>query len=234
MARVGLSAIHHATTSVSETFPRQRSSGSSRPGQNSTRSSAQTLTSDMSRSSKIEERRWGPAIRTRTGRSGRPSTCPRSSRASRKSLGRSAVLLDSLDDEPGADRRGERPLRGSRTVLGRVAVRDARHRPSTSALLLDLDDAERVALGAVLKYLVMRYDRLFGTPFPYSMGVHQAPTTGARARAPICICTSTHRCCGQRASASSWSATNSSPSPNATSPPRRLRSGYGRRRRDRC
>ena len=46
-----------------------------------------------------------------------------------EALGRSAVLLDSLDDEPGADRRGERPLRGGRTVLGRVAVRDCSSSP---------------------------------------------------------------------------------------------------------
>jgi UDPglucose--hexose-1-phosphate uridylyltransferase len=79
----------------------------------------------MYRSSKIEERRWGRAIRTRTGRSGRPTTCPS---------------------------------------------------------LLDLDDVARAALGSVLKNLVKRYDGLFGTPFPYSLGIHQAPTTGAEAR----------------------------------------------------
>ena len=55
----------------------------------------------------------------------------------------------------------------------------ARRRVSS---LLDLDDEERMALGPVLKNLVRRYDGLFGTPFPYSMGIHQAPTTGAEAR----------------------------------------------------
>ena len=39
--------------------------------------------------------------------------------------------------------------------------------------LLELDDAERRALAAILKALVQRYDRLFDTRFPYSMGLHQ-------------------------------------------------------------
>ena len=37
---------------------------------------------------------------------------------------------------------------------------------------------ERSALASVLRRLVRRYDRLFATRFPYSMGVHQAPTDG--------------------------------------------------------
>ena len=99
-----------------------------------------------------------------------------------EALGRSAVLLDSLDDER------ERIVEENDHFVAVVPywavwpfetlVIARRRAPS----LLDLDDAERAALGAVLKNLVMRYDRLFGTPFPYSMGVHQAPTTGARAR----------------------------------------------------
>ena len=48
--------------------------------------------------------------------------------------------------------------------------------------LLDLDDTERASLGPLLKSLVKRYDGLFGTQFPYSMGIHQAPTTGAGSR----------------------------------------------------
>jgi UDPglucose--hexose-1-phosphate uridylyltransferase len=38
-----------------------------------------------------------------------------------------------------------------------------------------LDNVERDALGDVLKRLTTRYDNLFETPFPYSMGVHQQP-----------------------------------------------------------
>jgi UDPglucose--hexose-1-phosphate uridylyltransferase len=38
-----------------------------------------------------------------------------------------------------------------------------------------LHSAERDALADVLKRLTTRYDNLFETPFPYSMGVHQQP-----------------------------------------------------------
>ena len=38
-----------------------------------------------------------------------------------------------------------------------------------------MDAARRRAAG-----LVRRYDRLFGTRFPYSMCIHQAPTDGSR------------------------------------------------------
>ena len=43
-----------------------------------------------------------------------------------------------------------------------------------------LEGAERRDLAALLGALVRRYDRLFATPFPFSMGVHQAPTDGER------------------------------------------------------
>jgi UDPglucose--hexose-1-phosphate uridylyltransferase len=41
--------------------------------------------------------------------------------------------------------------------------------------LPDLDPPQRDALAAVLIRLLVRYDALFGVPFPYSMGWHQAP-----------------------------------------------------------
>ena len=41
------------------------------------------------------------------------------------------------------------------------------------ASLLELDGDERKALAAILQRLVQRYDRLFDTRFPYSMGLHQ-------------------------------------------------------------
>ena len=44
------------------------------------------------------------------------------------------------------------------------------------ASLSDLLDEEREDLAAILKALTTRYDNLFRTPFPYSMGLHQAPT----------------------------------------------------------
>lgn len=45
--------------------------------------------------------------------------------------------------------------------------------------LPDLDDAERMALADLLKRLLTRYDNLFETSFPYSMGWHGQPTDGA-------------------------------------------------------
>ncbi len=41
--------------------------------------------------------------------------------------------------------------------------------------LPDLNDGERNALANILKRLLTRYDNLFETPFPYSMGWHGAP-----------------------------------------------------------
>jgi UDPglucose--hexose-1-phosphate uridylyltransferase len=37
---------------------------------------------------------------------------------------------------------------------------------------------EKQAFAAILKELTMRFDRLFDTSFPYSSGIHQAPTDG--------------------------------------------------------
>ena len=41
-----------------------------------------------------------------------------------------------------------------------------------------LSDAARTSLADILKRLTTRYDNLFETSFPYSMGFHQAPTDG--------------------------------------------------------
>lgn len=43
--------------------------------------------------------------------------------------------------------------------------------------LPDLSDPERDALAAILKRMLSRYDNLFETSFPYSMGWHGAPTS---------------------------------------------------------
>ncbi|TBW38738.1 UDP-glucose--hexose-1-phosphate uridylyltransferase [Siculibacillus lacustris] len=48
-----------------------------------------------------------------------------------------------------------------------------------AASLTDLDAAERESLAEALSALTIRYDNLFQTSFPYSMGFHQAPTDGA-------------------------------------------------------
>ena len=44
------------------------------------------------------------------------------------------------------------------------------------ASLLDLTNEERDALADMLKRITTRYDNLFETSFPYSMGIHQQPT----------------------------------------------------------
>lgn len=49
-----------------------------------------------------------------------------------------------------------------------------RHMPRIS----DMNDAERTALADAYKQLAIVYDKLFDTSFPYSSGIHQAPTDG--------------------------------------------------------
>ena len=44
--------------------------------------------------------------------------------------------------------------------------------------LPDLNDSERKSLADILKRYLIRYDNLFETSFPYSMGWHGAPTDG--------------------------------------------------------
>jgi UDPglucose--hexose-1-phosphate uridylyltransferase len=48
------------------------------------------------------------------------------------------------------------------------------HRPR----MTDLTDGEKDALASILKSLLVRYDNLFQTEFPYTMGWHGAPTDG--------------------------------------------------------
>jgi UDPglucose--hexose-1-phosphate uridylyltransferase len=47
-----------------------------------------------------------------------------------------------------------------------------------AANLADLNDSERFLLADLLRRLTIRYDNLFESPFPYSMGFHQSPTDG--------------------------------------------------------
>jgi UDPglucose--hexose-1-phosphate uridylyltransferase len=44
--------------------------------------------------------------------------------------------------------------------------------------LMGLDNSARYALADILKRITTRYDNLFETSFPYSMGFHQQPTDG--------------------------------------------------------
>lgn len=46
--------------------------------------------------------------------------------------------------------------------------------------ITDMTDAERTAYAEALKELTIRYDNLFETSFPYSAGIHQAPTDGKK------------------------------------------------------
>lgn len=45
--------------------------------------------------------------------------------------------------------------------------------------LADLDDKEKAALAEAIAEVTRRYDNLFQTHFPYSMGFHQAPLDGS-------------------------------------------------------
>jgi UDPglucose--hexose-1-phosphate uridylyltransferase len=47
-----------------------------------------------------------------------------------------------------------------------------------TASLAELDGKEQAALADILRRLTIRYDNLFETAFPYSMGFHQEPTDG--------------------------------------------------------
>ncbi len=51
--------------------------------------------------------------------------------------------------------------------------------PRRSVSALDqLNDAERTSLADILRQATIRYDNLFRTSFPYTMGFHQRPTDG--------------------------------------------------------
>lgn len=45
--------------------------------------------------------------------------------------------------------------------------------------LLDFDEQEVESLAEAIAETTRRYDNLFGTQFPYSMGLHQAPLDGS-------------------------------------------------------
>ena len=47
--------------------------------------------------------------------------------------------------------------------------------------LVDLDEDEKMALAEAIIEVTRRYDNLFETQFPYSMGLHQAPLEGTDA-----------------------------------------------------
>jgi UDPglucose--hexose-1-phosphate uridylyltransferase len=55
-----------------------------------------------------------------------------------------------------------------------VLVLSRRHLPS----MAELNDSERTGLADILRRITIRYDNVFETAFPYSMGFHQQPTDG--------------------------------------------------------
>lgn len=44
--------------------------------------------------------------------------------------------------------------------------------------LVDFDEGEKIELAETMAEVTRRYDNLFETQFPYSMGLHQAPLEG--------------------------------------------------------
>jgi UDPglucose--hexose-1-phosphate uridylyltransferase len=55
-----------------------------------------------------------------------------------------------------------------------VMVLSRRHLPS----MAELNEQERTGLADILRRITVRYDNIFETAFPYSMGFHQQPTDG--------------------------------------------------------
>ena len=74
--------------------------------------------------------------------------------------------------------------------------------------LPSLTGAERDALADVLRRVSVRYDNLFRTSFPYSMGFHGRPTDGGSTPGGDCTPSTSPRCCARPRCASSWSASS--------------------------
>jgi UDPglucose--hexose-1-phosphate uridylyltransferase len=49
-----------------------------------------------------------------------------------------------------------------------------------TARITDINDAEKTAFAEAYRQVTIRYDNLFETSFPYSAGIHQAPTDGKK------------------------------------------------------
>ena len=98
-----------------------------------------------------------------------------------------------------------------------ILVCSRRHFGSMNELTAD----EVQSLSDILHRVTSTYDKVFGVPFPYSMGFHQSPTDGA-VPSPNAISTPIfiRPCCARRQSANSWSASRCWEPRSATSPPR--------------
>ena len=152
------------------------------------------------------------ATRIRTGRSGRPSTLPDEPRArigSSSAYARRTAARRCCCDYARARARArrargrrERRLAGGGAVLGGLAVRDAGPAAPARRAPPDLTPARaRRRWPIMLEALLARYDNLFETSFPYSMGWHGAPFGRTRRRRDAtgsCTRTSIRRCCARR------------------------------------
>ena len=88
----------------------------------------------------------------------------------------------------------------------------------------ELTSDERDALADALKRITTRYDNLFETSFPYTMGFHQSPTDeAARIRSGTSTRTSIRRCCARPRCANSWWVLKCWACRSATSRPKRRR-----------
>ena len=72
----------------------------------------------------------------------------------------------------------ETPGSSSTATMVGFATRVHPFRRRHVGALPDLADDERTALADILRRVTTRYDNLFETSFPYSAGLHQAPTDG--------------------------------------------------------
>ena len=73
------------------------------------------------------------------------------------------------------------------------------------AAMSDLSAAERDLLGDILRRITTRYDNIFETSFPYSMGFHQRPCRRAcSSRSGIFTRTTSRRCCAPPQCKNSW------------------------------
>jgi galactose-1-phosphate uridylyltransferase len=101
--------------------------------------------------------------------------------------------------------------------------------PPPPGALPELSADERDGLADALKRLTTRFDNLFETSFPYTMGFHQSPTDGDDIRSGISTPTSIRRCCAPPRCASSWWVLRCWACRSGTSRPRRRGPAAARR-----
>ena len=131
-------------------------------------------------------------------------------KAQREHLARTGRCL--LCDYLAAEQAGRRARSSLRMSTSRRWFRGGPSGPSRCcwfraaiwARCRSLTSDERDGLADALKRLTTRFDNLFETSFPYTMGFHQSPTDGDGTRSGISMRTSIRRCCARPRCASSW------------------------------